>query len=427
MKQVLLLVAAAILLFPTISNAQWTEITFHTNYVKELRAVGDTLYIGGHFTKTNGTSCYHFAKYDGVNVTSYPSNPGSSQGIFTMANFNGTLWMSCDYTLGSNWGIGYWDGTTWQDGGGTYYVGWEGSYVDGTDLYFGGFNGRVIKKSGTSAWTDLASTDSTQDQIWDINKFNNNIVIGGDMVTANSISIENICYYDGANWQPFGSGVDSTVYAIETMGSDLYVGGVFQNAGGTAAKYIAKWNGSSWSDVGGSVTGTGTLGVQDMMVYNNRLYVCGDFNEIGGVSTTGVVYWDGNNWNDLGFPALGSGYPISMEIYNSGLYVGTNEGYQMIDTSHVYMMPISGAGIEDVNVFSTLMIFPNPSTDFINIQTSAELKNVNIFDQAGRLVIIVNNVSAMYFQLDVAALEVGMYLIECETEEGISTQKFLKE
>lgn len=429
MKQVLLFAVAAMLYFPTLSKAQWTEISEHRTFIRDMEAVGDTLYVGGRFTIVNGQSCYHMSKYDGTNVTAYTTNPGSTGGIYSMVNFNGVLWAGCSYPLGSNWGIGYWDGATWQDGEGFFPnngTGWEAAYVDGNDLYMGGSTGNVMTRTSTTSWVNLPSTDSIVDEIYDITKHNGRIVIGGDMDSANSVFISNIAFYDGAAWQPFGTGVDSSVYSLEVLGTDLYAAGVFNNAGGNAAKYIAKWNGSTWSAVGGSVTGTGNAGIQDMLVYNNRLYVCGDFDEIGGVASTGVAYWDGANWNDVGFPVLSGGHPAAMEVFNYGLYVGTNEGASGIDTSHVYMMALSGVGIADNDAEASFLMFPNPTDVILNIDFTEAISEIVIFDQAGKEVIRQSDLNATFTSVDVAELKSGVYIVECHTNDGVMKQRFIK-
>jgi hypothetical protein len=156
---------------------------------------------------------------------------------------------------------------------------------------------------------------------------------------------------------------------------------------------------------------------------NNKLYVAGDFDEIGGVACNGVAMWDGTNWNDIGFPTLAGGYPVAIEEYNYSLYVGTDEGTSPLDTSHVYAMPLSAAGIADATE-EELLLFPNPSTDVLNIQTAAALKSAVVFDQAGRVVLQSTNGEK---QLNVSGLDAGIYMIQCETEKGIVKKKFVKE
>lgn len=428
MKQVILLTVLTIFLFPKSSDAQWSEVSFYNRGIRHMITIGDTMFVVGRYTFCNGATSYHLSMWDGTTMTNYPTNPGEiNNGIFSAANFNDTLWVGCSYTFNSNWGIAYRAGGTWQDGGGSHLVAWRGSYVDGNDLYLSGFNGRVTKKTGSGAWTDLPSTDSTFDQIWAIDKFSNEIVVAGDIVTANSVPVENICSYNGSAWQPLGAGVDSTVYTLVIYNGELYAGGVFENAGGNAAKSIAKWNGTAWSNVGGSVTGTGVDGIKDLLVYGDRLYACGDFDEIGGVSANGLAYWDGSNWNDVGFPALSNGYPRAMEVYNYSLYVGTDEGLSVLDTSHIYSQPLPVIGMEDGPSKESLLIYPNPANDVVTIQTESALLGVQVYDQAGRLVLASSTIGSTYYQVDIAVLEAGIYLFQCLTENGIVMKKIIKE
>lgn len=67
-------------------------------------------------------------------------------------------------------------------------------------------------------------------------------------------------------------------------------------------------------------------------------------------------------------------------------------------------------------------IYPNPTTDILNIKSESKINNVTVVDMSGRNmeVKLENN------QVNVQALPVGSYLINIETKDGISTEKFIK-
>lgn len=71
---------------------------------------------------------------------------------------------------------------------------------------------------------------------------------------------------------------------------------------------------------------------------------------------------------------------------------------------------------------SVIAIGPNPASDYLNILTSLKLKNVDIFDITGRKVNTVLNGN----QVNIKALNSGTYIINIETEKGLTTEKFIK-
>lgn len=71
---------------------------------------------------------------------------------------------------------------------------------------------------------------------------------------------------------------------------------------------------------------------------------------------------------------------------------------------------------------SIVSIYPNPTSDFVNVQTKSPIKNVKIFDGAGKMVTSKSKSN----QLDVRNLSKGVYIINVETENGIQSLKFIK-
>ena len=78
---------------------------------------------------------------------------------------------------------------------------------------------------------------------------------------------------------------------------------------------------------------------------------------------------------------------------------------------------------------NTTTVYPNPAKDVLNIKSSGatNINAVNVVDLNGRQVISksFNNVSDA--QINVNELSAGMYLINISSENGTTTQKFLKQ
>lgn len=78
-------------------------------------------------------------------------------------------------------------------------------------------------------------------------------------------------------------------------------------------------------------------------------------------------------------------------------------------------------GIDDASNVS-LSIYPNPTTDKINISCNEPISNIEVLDIAGRTVMTTNsNV------ISTNALPEGVYMLRVVTEGGVAVQKFVKE
>ncbi|AZA82608.1 T9SS C-terminal target domain-containing protein [Chryseobacterium lactis] len=71
-----------------------------------------------------------------------------------------------------------------------------------------------------------------------------------------------------------------------------------------------------------------------------------------------------------------------------------------------------------------LTIYPNPVKDVLNIQSKNEVKKVEIYDAAGRIVL---STGVSQKSVDVSALPKGNYMIKIMTKNAISHLKFIKD
>ncbi|MEG1592359.1 T9SS-dependent choice-of-anchor J family protein [Chryseobacterium sp.] len=71
---------------------------------------------------------------------------------------------------------------------------------------------------------------------------------------------------------------------------------------------------------------------------------------------------------------------------------------------------------------SLVAIYPNPTVDFISVKSDSKINKVEVFDITGKKV----NAKLDGNKVDVRSLPAGTYLINVETKDGISTEKFIK-
>ncbi len=171
-----------------------------------------------------------------------------------------------------------------------------------------------------AAQAEGATVQAPGDELWD-NRFgipgvgddevtaaavaaNGDIYIAGRFVEAGNVKVNYIARWDGAQFHPLGSGLDSAPDAIAVDGNNVYAVGGFAAAGSVSANGIAYWNGTEWSAVGSGEGATDQYGSRGWLraaaVYNGRLVIGGQFTKVDGAAANNIAAWDGANWQPLG-------------------------------------------------------------------------------------------------------------------------------
>ncbi|PCH99335.1 MAG: hypothetical protein COB85_00080 [Bacteroidetes bacterium] len=100
--------------------------------------------------------------------------------------------------------------------------------------------------------------------------------------------------------------------------------------------------------------------------------------------------------------------------------INNNRDGWMIDN---FIFSCFGTGIEDTELNSKIILYPNPVTDqlLISIDDDLKLNWIKVFDSSGQ---IVSKASKTTF--DTNSWTSGLYLIEISTEQGSLKKKFIK-
>jgi hypothetical protein len=152
------------------------------------------------------------------------------------------------------------------------------------------------------------------------------LVVGGYFSIAGNVFANNIAAWDGTTWQPLGSGMNDSVYALTVYNGELIAGGWFTTAGGNWASNIARWNGATWQPLGSGMDGY----VSALTVYPplaGELIAGGWFTTAGGEPASYIARWDGATWQPLGSGMGGGGYypdVYALTVYNGELIAGGN-------------------------------------------------------------------------------------------------------
>jgi hypothetical protein len=128
-----------------------------------------------------------------------------------------------------------------------------------------------------------------------------------------------------------------------------------------------------------------------------------DINDIGNQNLTEIAFFDTFPQNDnLSFSGLWNVYPY----FDSGNIVlsDINTGFYLVKSSSLSSQVFDSS--------TSISIYPNPSSEFININSKNEnINSVKIFDSLGRLIFTSNEINLNTFTIDVSGFASGLYLI----------------
>jgi PKD repeat protein len=306
----------------TIGNPQVSSIGGGLNGgVHDLIVYNNELYAGGGFTTAGGVSANRVAKWDGTNW--HNLGTGVERVVVSFEIFNGELYAAADLYIYK------WDGMNWSiidslSGGGwtwfNYIKVYNGELYIAKDSIVVKWDGTNMTTVGITSYTDYNDVTTGGEVYW-LEVYNNELYAGGSFDSINGIGVDMVAKYDGTNWYPAGTEVDTTdnyrvVYVMQVYNNELYIGGFFSGVGGIPnANTIAKWNGTNWSSVGSTVDvfDSTSWGLGGMGVWNNELYVSGNF-------TGYIAKWNGNIWMPVE-PGINE-WANDFEIYNNELYAG---------------------------------------------------------------------------------------------------------
>ena len=82
----------------------------------------------------------------------------------------------------------------------------------------------------------------------------------------------------------------------------------------------------------------------------------------------------------------------------------------------------TGTGVAELTSSIGMEVFPNPTSGLLSVNTSVDVEFIAIVNLSGETVL-----SSTSTQLDVSALDAGVYFVLATTEDGIAASQFIKE
>jgi len=280
------------------------------------------------------------------------------------------------------------NGATWvsKSSGLTNLLG-SGILKVGTRLFYVGPTGVFISTDQGDNWNaaGLPTTD-----IRCITAINDTLFVG-----TNGAGIYKSIDW-GVNWVTVNNGLGASVNfrALESKGNILFAGGPT----GTGV-YRSTDFGANWTLLGGGLASGSYRGFAS----NSQLIVAGSF---GG----GVFYStdDGNNWTTIN-TGLTDLTIFDLELNDNYIIAATN-------TQGVFRFALSNlslsTGISDLDVKNAISLFPNPTTNQINVKADYKLIGTVyiVYDNLGKSVFsgIINSENTL---IEMENLPGGIYML----------------
>lgn len=165
-----------------------------------------------------------------------------------------------------------------------------------------------------------------------------------------------------------------------------------------------------------------------MLIWFNSWAQCPATVTITGTYST--IYTGSNSWiASSGTTTIPTGADVTLDAnpLNNG-YVLLDTGFETFPNSTflaVVLTPCSLLGIDDNATLSSLLVYPNPTNDFIKIEAQVEISKIELFDIEGRNIISKSpNIASTILSL--ADYSSGIYLLRVTTPQGSSTKKIVK-
>ena len=79
-------------------------------------------------------------------------------------------------------------------------------------------------------------------------------------------------------------------------------------------------------------------------------------------------------------------------------------------------------GIGEANEVS-LNVYPNPATDYINIEAGSVINEVRVYNPMGQEVYTNNNVNSENLIVNMQDMATGMYMVTIRTDKGVASHR----
>lgn len=400
------------------ASAQWTQVgymvvngTDTANGSHVIKGFGANVYCGtvkGLFKSTdNGSNwtniSFNAAVISGQDIFSvYQASNGS-----LFAGSNKRMFKSTDNGTTWSWMSGLPDSATYYDIteiGGNILA----TFAKGTT------NGVYYSNDFGATWTQATGIASG------VRYFlieGSTVLVGG---TSNGIykSID-----VGQTWSSFGTGFPAApgIWDIKRSENKLFAGsitglGLFESSD----------NGSTWTSSSPTVF-NGFCQVFSMVQSGKTIILTNDGGgcNVGGASSIRSSTDGGNTWSSFMGGTTPPNYFSTVGKNSSGTSFFAKKG----NGKETYRFNNGNVAISDGNMQNSIMVYPNPTIDYIHIQGVADIQSMEfeVVDMSGKTVIQAHKILSESAQLNVSSLAKGMYTITCTQAGQVQRLRFIKD
>lgn len=217
----------------------------------------------------------------------------------------------------------------------------------------------------------------------------------------------------GVNWSVFQSPLSD--FGGTNLSGDITFStpnkGMIQDNSGNL--FITQNAGSTWNAVNISGTGFPYGGAIAYIPNTSRIVSTG-----GDTTFAGTAYSrdDGITWINVS-----TDQHVDVAFFDED--TGYSGGFSTISTlDGVYVYTDNVLSTYDQLAIDGFSIYPNPSSEFINILSNQPVEKVEIYDINGRLLMEISNTSF----INVTDLQSGIYFIQVNSNSTITTQQLIK-
>jgi hypothetical protein len=293
--------------------------------VQSVASFQGDLYIGGIFTRIDGTPVRNIARWR--NGSWLPVGSGTNPyGVVNSFHVLGNaLLVGGGFSQAGEIrapGLAQWDGAAWSQLG-NRDVPWDTGYVTGfakvgDKLAVVGYFTIQNKDYSLVLWNGRhwERSRAPEINIAAAQEYQGRLFVGGHFFFQTPVPLNHVAIWTGDSWDPVGPGAGFAIEQIVNTHDDfgffierepgvlgfaeyrgeLIAAGEFDWAGQERVRNIARWDGATWKPLGAGIDG----GVGAMTVFNGELVVAGTFNHAGGVQVNNIAAWDGTRWRALG-------------------------------------------------------------------------------------------------------------------------------
>jgi hypothetical protein len=113
---------------------------------------------------------------------------------------------------------------------------------------------------------------------------------------------------------------------------------------------------------------------------------------------------------------------LDIGIYNAELHIFSNDPENDVVNVPVTLDVITG--VNELGEPNAVMVYPNPASDFVRVQSNHNIREIKLYNSTGQLVVN-KSIDEQSFNINTSDMATGIYLLQIETEAGISSRKVM--